>query len=133
MKKITIPLLAGFIALSSVAFSQSIQDNKFTPAGNTALSLGFVKISEKNSITASLFSGKVNGADAFGVQLSNSSNGELSFSWVIRDKNGKAVLESKGTTLGAGQAISALQTDGLSFPLSPGQLPGDFSIEINIK
>jgi hypothetical protein len=133
MKKMSIPLLAGFIALSSFAFSQSMQENKFTPAGNTSISLDFVKIGEKTPITASLFSGKLGNSDALGVQFVNSAANAVTFSYVIKDKSGKTVLASTETTLGGGMNLSALVTDRLSFPITEGQKAGDFSIEITIK
>lgn len=133
MKKITTPLLAGLLLLGSTAFSQTTEQNHFKPGGTTASALSFVKVTEKNSISASLFNGTANGAKALGVQFLNASQKDVSFSWAIKDKSGKTVLESSSTVLEGGHSVSALQQDQLSFPIADGQQPTDFTIEITIK
>jgi hypothetical protein len=133
MKKLKLALCATLLALCGAAFGQSAPHERFAPGGTTAGSLSLTQLAGKDHIQAAFLNGKMGDADALGLQLTNDADQPVSFSWTIKDKNGNVVLRSETTTLAAGQRISAVTQDNLSFVVTDGQKAGDFTIDITTK
>jgi hypothetical protein len=85
-------------------------------------------------IVAYLLSGKLNETTAFGLSFHNNSAAPLSFSWTVKDQDGK-VIASSTTTVGGGQTIYPMNAGAdpnLSFAAN-GHKVSDYTIDMNFK
>ena len=134
MKKTTIKMiLVLFLGFTGAAVAQSKSTKIFTPSAHSLSTLAPEKIAEKNNIVASLITGKLNEVNAYGLTFHNNGTTSLSFSWTLKDPDGK-VVSSSTITINGGQTIYPMSAAdaNLSFPAN-GRKVSDYSIEINFK
>jgi hypothetical protein len=132
MKKlIQIFLVAGFLATSSLLSAQSTSAPVFI---SKILPPIPVLMNDAGAIKVSYIDGLVNEASAFSLVFQNTTAQPLTFSWIMKDKNGKQVGDAHTMTIPGKSSIDystkSVFADSLIFMVSETTRPADCTIEI---
>jgi hypothetical protein len=130
-KAIRFFLVAGFLALSSLAFAQNSDNPHFV---SKILPPIPKMIKETASIRVSFIDGKVENTNAFSLVFENKSNQPITFTWTLKDKSGNVVGESHKITLTANSILDYSSksefANALVFTLPQNSVATDYTVEI---